>query len=81
MKVFTARFFGGTCTVAIGSLAILVGIVSLFPPASTVFLGIILMLVGIALTKFGFTVARDKPPAGSKTAVDTLRRAKMVDKK
>ncbi len=80
MKIFNVRFFGGTFIVALGLFLVAVGFASLFPPTSNILMGVVLLLVGLAITKFGFIIAKDEPPAGHKTIIDMLRRAKMLGK-
>ncbi len=84
MKVFNARFFGGVCIVAVGSLAVLTGIMPLLSPEKTNYTaitGIVLILAGAICIKIGFNIAKDTPKPGSKVTIDTLRRAKLLDKK
>jgi membrane protein implicated in regulation of membrane protease activity len=80
MKLFTARFFGGTTMVAVGLFCLVIGTLSLLPPTNSVALGIILLVIGILVTPVGYKFAKDAPPAGHKTAIETLRKANLLDK-
>jgi len=80
MKLFTTRFFGGTLIVALGLFGLMFGLFSLFPPTNQTVIGIASSLVGVIFMFTGYKYAKDAPPAASKTAVDTLRQAGMLDK-
>ncbi len=80
MKLLNVRFFAGTLLVGLGSLSVVIAVLSILPPDNNILLGIILGLVSIVLIFLGSKYVKDAPPPASKTAIDTLRQAGMLGK-
>jgi len=81
MEIFTVRFLGGVLLTGLGLLSLVIGIISLLPSEHHAIIGIILVVIGVTLIRFGRKTAKNAPPSGTRTAVDTLRKAKLLDKK
>ena len=80
MKIFDARFVGGTILTAIGTIGTIAGVLSFIPPTSNVILGILLVVICLPLAIFGYHFAKNAHPAPAKTSIETLRKAGLLDK-
>lgn len=80
MKIFDAHFFSGTLLTGLGLTGLIAGIIMLIPPITYGATGVILILIGAPLTILGYKFAKNSYPVSSRTAVDTLRKAGMLDK-
>jgi|GEM_PF-1383767 len=81
MKIFDFSFFSGTVLVAIGIPLFIVGALFLIPPNNDWVRAAILLVLGASCILFGRKMARKDPPVASKVAIETLRKAGMLDGK
>lgn len=81
MKIFDARFAGGTILTGIGAVGTIAGIVSFLPPTSNALLGVLLIAICLPLAVFGYRFAKNTPPSSARTSVETLRKAGLLGKK
>lgn len=80
MKIFNARFIGGTLVVAAGLLSLVLGFLLALPPDNNIIVGILLAVLGFIVVKAGFIIVKDTIPNQSKTEIEILRKAKLLDK-
>lgn len=81
MKILDTHFATGTILTAVGTIGIIAGVFSFLPPTNNIVLGIFLLVVCLPLAIFGFRFAKNAPPSSTKTSVETLRKAGLLDKK
>jgi len=80
MKIFDARFAGGTILTGIGTVGAIAGLVSFLPPTSNAILGILLVAICLPMAVFGYRFAKNAPPSPTRTSVEALRKAGLLDK-
>lgn len=80
MKIFDARFASGTILVGIGTVGTIAGILSFLPPTSNVILGILLVVICPPMAVFGYQLAKNASPSPTRTSVEALHKAGLLDK-
>lgn len=81
MKIFDARFVGGTILTGVGTIGVIAGLFALLPPNRDILIGIILIVIFLPTTIFGFRVAKNMHPDPEKTSIEILRKTGLLSKK